>query len=614
MSLINIQEPSNKKLILAIDFGTTNTSVFLVTKEKIELIKLDENELLPSVVHYENKVAVVGKKAKDKLGQDHQNTIYSIKRILGQTANQIKESQLNLNYQIDNNKNSQTIIKLKNSQEILPLQVASDIFLKIKKEVQKKYKALIKSVVITTPAYFDDKRRGLIQKAANLAGLSVMRLINEPTAACVAYGIDKQKQAKIGVFDLGGGTFDVSILALQNKVFKTIATGGDPNLGGDDFDNIIFTDLLEKAKLSQNLIPKEFGALKQKANFIKESLTKNSKFQEKIELENLSFFYSLTQEEFKEKSINLLNKTLDIFKKTINDAKLNAADLDEIVLVGGASKMPFIKDEIFKNFSKKAILNDEISILVAKGAAIYTKSLLQTQNKDLLLLDVTPLSLGLETMGGIVQVIIPRNSQIPIEKEEVFTTFKDNQTKIKINIIQGERELAKDCFSLGEFEIRDIEPKKANLARIQVTFSIDTSGVLSVKARDQSTNKSKKITIKTKDNLSQEQIKEMIKNSHIHAKEDINKKKESQENLKAKILISDLKKALVEDSNLISKNYAKDLESLILKLERKLTKTAENEILQKTKTDIKNLTQELEIKAYDFAKIRITSALKKIKE
>ena len=569
MALLQISEPGKSTMphehrrVIGIDLGTTNSLVASVISGSPTILNPNDNSnLLPSIVHYSKESILVGNEAKNLLSKDPKNTISSAKRLIGKTIGDINQDHFSLNLADGDGVISiKTSIGMKN-----PIEVSAEILKTLKSVAEKNLGGELMGAVVTVPAYFDDAQRQATKDACELAGLNVLRLINEPTAAAVAYGLDKKSMGHFVVFDLGGGTFDVSILNLSKGLFEVLATHGDANLGGDDFDQAIVNFLNDKYQFKVKDI--EVQALVSiLAREIKESLsTKNEVVIEK-KISAIEIKETFTQEQFKTLVQGLIERTLKATKSALIDAQLNNDQIDGIIMVGGSTRMPCIQESV-KNLFKKELLNDlNPDEVVALGAATQANILAGNGEEDLLLLDVTPLSLGIETMGSIVERIIPRNTTLPIAMAQEFTTYKDGQTAMIIHVVQGERELVDDCRSLAKFTLKKIPPMVAGAAKIKVTFQVDTDGLLSVSAEETTTNAKASIEVKPSYGLSEDKIKTMLQSSFDLAEEDKNSRMLAETKIEAIQLIELTQKALDTDNDLLSESefnsIKKDLDALI---------------------------------------------------
>ena len=569
MALLQISEPGKSTMphehrrVIGIDLGTTNSLVASVVSGSPTILNPnEESNLLPSIVHYSKESVLVGNDAKNLLSKDPKNTISSVKRLIGKTISDINKDNFPLSLADGEGViNIQTSIGIKN-----PIEVSAEILKKLKSVAEENLGGELMGTVVTVPAYFDDAQRQATKDACELAGLNVLRLINEPTAAAVAYGLDKKSMGHFVVFDLGGGTFDVSILNLSKGLFEVLATHGDANLGGDDFDQAIVNFLNNKYKLKVKDI--EVQALVSiLSREIKESLSTKNEVVIEEKISDIEIKETFTQEQFKTLVQDLIEQTLKATKSALSDAQLNNDQIDGIIMVGGSTRMPCIQEAV-KNLFKKELLNDlNPDEVVALGAATQANILAGNGEEDLLLLDVTPLSLGIETMGSIVERIIPRNTTLPIAMAQEFTTYKDGQTAMIIHVVQGERELVDDCRSLAKFTLKKIPPMVAGAAKIKVTFQVDTDGLLSVSAEETTTNAKASIEVKPSYGLSEDKIKTMLQSSFDLAEEDKNSRMLAETKIEAIQLIELTQKALDTDNDLLSESefnsIKKDLSALI---------------------------------------------------
>lgn len=591
MALLQISDPEKeneqpKVFSVGIDFGTTHSLIAEKSSSRFNIFHNEGQQLIPSTITYENNKLIIGQ-------QNNSNSIRSIKRLIGITSNDLEKFD-HSNYDIDKSEDTPSI-KIADK-KYNAIELSSKIFNFLRTIAESNSNKTIDSAVITVPAYFNDLQRNATKLAAEISGIKVLRLISEPTAAAIAYGLDSNSAGNFAVYDLGGGTFDVSVLTIEKGVFKVRSTRGDTHLGGDDIDSIIVKHLKKKYSNVKNISNNEFLVI---AKSLKESLSESdtsidAKYSFELSLEEMNILIK-----------PFINNTLKILNEAVKDADFTNDDITNVILVGGSTRIKLINDEIEKMFPNKILNNLNPDTVVVQGAAIQAEILSGNNKDDLLLLDVLPLSLGIETYGGLTEKIINRNTPIPSSSEKTFTTFKDGQTQLMIHVLQGERDDINDCISLGKFILKDIPPLVAGAARINVKFQVDADGLLVVTAKESTTNKESSIEIKPSHGLTPEIINTMITSSNNEAESDKNFRSLQEQVVEAKRAIYAITEALKSDGD---KLLTPDEFELIKKSVSNLEKTLELNDAEKIKATIHELESQCEF----YVERRMNSSIKSL--
>ncbi len=612
MALLQIAEPDmagaphQRNIAIGIDLGTTNSLVATVKSgEATVLADIHGAKLIPSIVNYGSENLSVGTPAHRLRISDPANTLVSIKRFMGRSFADLNP-EVTYPYKFVAKTGNIQINTRSGIKD--PVQVSADILQYLRTVAVEAMGEEPTGVVITVPAYFDDAQRQATKHAGELAGLNVLRLLNEPTAAAIAYGLDSKNEGTFLIYDLGGGTLDVSILRLAKGVFEVLSVSGDTSLGGDDFDHRLFCHILEKSHLSQ-LTDEDTAQLITKAKLVKEQLASLEKVSFSAVLSNKRIVnLTITRSEYELIALNLVKKAILPIKKALRDAKLDKESIDEIIMVGGSTRMLAIRQAVHEFFGRAPLTSINPDEVVAIGAAIQANVLIGNKDDDWLLLDVTPLSLGVETMGGLVEKIIPRNSTIPVARAQDFTTYKDGQTAMSVHIVQGERELVKDCRSLAKFTLRGIPAMVAGQARIRITYQIDADGLLSVSAKEMLSGVSSFIEVKPSYGLNDEQIGQMLHDSISYADSDMQQRMYQEALVDARAILESVEKALIADAELLNESEFTQINHACMKLKIAIEQKVSD--FGAASSKVKQLVETLNQVTSDFASRRMDNAIK----
>jgi molecular chaperone HscA len=598
MALIQIAEPGQSttahqhRLAVGIDLGTTNSLVASVRSGDVSTLANAEGQhLLPSVVHYSSMDILVGSSAQQHMITDPMNTIVSVKRYMGRGAEDIAADTAHSSYDFSQTQSSIPRIKTR-SGDVSAVEVSAEILKTLKRRAVETLGDEIEGAVITVPAYFDDAQRQATKDAARLADIKVLRLLNEPTAAAVAYGLDTGNEGIIAVFDLGGGTFDISILRLQKGVFEVLATGGDSALGGDDFDYVIAQWIIEQSKIQDFDAPEVKRLIMQHARSAKEALAGSEDIEINIESAGAKWQGTLSRSQLQELLTPLVKKTLMSCRRALRDADVDKEDIHEVVMVGGSTRTLLVREMVAEFFECEPLTDIDPDTVVAIGAALQADVLVGNKPDDeMLLLDVIPLSLGIETMGGLVEKIIHRNTAIPVAKAQDFTTYKDGQTAMAVHVLQGDRELVTDNRSLARFELRGFPAHVAGAARIRVTFQVDADGLLIVSAREENSGVEASIDVKPSYGLSDAEVESMLRDSIDHAEDDMHSRSLREQQVDADRVLEALDSALAADADQL---LSADEKSKIMIARQTLVDVKDEANIKDIEQAIKNLEAECE--------------------